>query len=76
MPATNFEQKLKAKLKRNLALQLSSEEFRLYFDMQARELVKMSGEDALRRIRSGDTPDTLPWRSLSLMALLFTDSEE
>jgi hypothetical protein len=41
-----------------------------FFDSQARKLVNLSGEDALKTIRTGNANGDLAWTELTLLASL------
>jgi hypothetical protein len=52
-------------------LRFNQSEFREFFDTQARETVGLSGDAALKRIRSGRAGSNLAWTELSLLSTLF-----
>jgi hypothetical protein len=52
------------------SVSLNKDKFEQFFDAKARQLVKLSGKDALRRIRSGKAGLDLAWTELKLLAPL------
>lgn len=60
---------------KNGVLFLSRKELEEYFELQAKRLVGLSGEEALDRIRRGQAGKSLGWASLSLLAPLLNDQE-
>jgi len=63
------EQEMKA----NGEMHLDQAGLRVFFDRQARAHLGISGEVALRQIRSGRAGSNLAWTELALLSTLFVD---
>lgn len=61
---------LEQRLEDTGTLSLTQSEAEGLFDHRARKLVKMSGKDALKRIRAGKCGSNLAWEELSVFSAL------
>jgi len=66
--ATALEQRLET----DGVLSLNQSELDGFFDFQARKLVHLSGDAALRRIRAGRAGSSLAWTELTLLSSLMS----
>lgn len=60
----------KKKSDANGEVRLAPNEFRDFFNLQARKTVGVSGKEALRRIRRGKCGSSLAWTELTLLSAL------
>jgi len=61
---------LETKLEKDGHIRLTRSDARGLFDHRARKLVRMSGNQALKRIRSGKCGKKIAWTELTLFARL------
>ena len=62
--------RLEERLEKEGSLSLTPGQAEDLFDARARKLVKMSGKDALKRIRTGKCGSSLAWTELTVLSAI------